>query len=221
MREGRQEKLQRHCDKDGFNEEGGRIEKPVRMGVLNTHVYPAGEFGVGTWANLTDSFGHASDMLRIVDGSCRVSPEVARAIGTLIKSDAEVVRGMEVVSPKHRLRYLRVRLFMQVLQRRHTGLLSILWAGRKCANSWIRAVLNDLAWAAGVVPKWSEMSDAEDHVWIAYLFKFQVAALRTMWEGLVALSARIPEPSALPVPGQAIDAIWTCGECGGHRRSRE
>ena len=130
------------------------IEVVVRAGVLHTHVFPVGGFASGTWSQLSsaESATHhraIMDSYRVVDGSSRMDPGAAGELGVNIKTDRKVMKDMQVMSPHFRIVFAKIKLLTQILQRRLTGLLTLLYEGRTAQRSWITIVLADLSWQQG------------------------------------------------------------------------
>ena len=99
----------------------------VRVGVAATHVFPCGEFAAGTWAALTEIDSSKVnrtivDISWIIDGSVRTAPDAAQSI----KAGARVIVDLQVISPAHRIKFSRIRLFCHIVMRKRTDVLTLL-----------------------------------------------------------------------------------------------
>ena len=91
------------------------------------------------------------DDYRMVDGSQRASPQAVAATRIVVKKDGEIMKDLEVMSPRCSISYPRNRLLCQVLEKKRTDLLVLLVAGYDCDKSWLRVAVNDLTWAVTVL----------------------------------------------------------------------
>ena len=205
----------------------GDIDVKTRLSVVDTHVFPTGEYGSGSWVGISTaelSIYHRAivDTYRIVDGSSRMSPDAARAAGMAIKRDEAVLRDVGAMMPSHRLMYFRIRLFALILQRRDTRILTLLDAGGKAEKSWLRCVFADLAWVAATIPQFTELQNAAEERWVQYIVSFPKQTLEAIKAALVRSTAAMANsPSGVPaVVAPVVGELWTCGVCGGAKSSK-
>lgn len=112
----------------------GAIDVGTRLMASHSHVLSTGEYACGTWARMTGhevSLHHraVSDIYRMVNGSVRMEPEVAKQKGVSIKSDVKVFKSLGVMAPTHRIIFARVRILVQVLRKGRTDILTLLFEG--------------------------------------------------------------------------------------------
>ena len=125
------------------------------------------------------------------------------------------------MSPRDRLRYARVRTFAQVIQRRQTCLLTLLFTGRNASSSWFNAVFADLRWLSAVAPQLEELQAAEDWEWVRPLFSFRTQTLEAIRDALTRQSAVIVvQDPEVHVPCNTVEGAWLCSTCGVTRASR-
>lgn len=196
------------------------IAKPVRLGVAHTHVMPTGEYSAGAWASMTQVdqarlHRTAMDVDRMVDGSQRASPQAIAATGIVVKKDVEIMRGLEVMSPRCRNSYARIRVLCLVLEKKRTELLALLVAGYDCEKSCLKVVVSDLSWAATVVPKLGSMAGASVAGWVKHIIQFRAQTLLAMKERFAQWSARpTVEAAAEPIQRQVTEGVWRRRQCG-------
>ena len=113
------------------------------------------------------------DVYRCVDGSERKPVEM----GLPIKTDAKVCADLGVMTPRSRVVYSRLRLFLLILSKANVRVLATLYAGRKCAKSWLRCVEADFTWVSEISRHLAELRGASIGEWITLCVKNQAKAL--------------------------------------------
>ena len=152
-----------------------------RLAIVLIYLISKGFYNAATWHRFTVAEARRvhQGLMAIYRGLLRLDcPKCEH------KTDNEVIRELECLSPLSTVVFLRVALFSRLVRKNNLTVLALLACAYDAKHSWLSTICRDLNKLADASPKLHELRNKDLSVWVACIKEHPVLFMKTIYDAL-------------------------------------